>query len=380
MLLAAGCSQTIPGVPGGEVGVDRPAPRDDVPTSLDGVGTDAFVLADTLPGDEVVDNDVPTGVCEERPSEVDEVATSFVFLFVRTRGGCIWRWRYDFGTVVGAMHVASSPEIVPGVSAVRSISGPYPLFAVVGSTARAIERRTDVAPVPAISDAIEVASGSSSMCALVAGQTVRCTGDYGTRDAPRFLSVPTPVEGVRGATRIAMSVGGTVAILVDGTVATWDADFRTIAHPTLTGVIEIATSEGNTCMRFHDGSVRCAGHNRTQVVGPPGQDSVDLDAARPVAGVTDAVGVATAHGGAAYALRADGRLVRWGRVRLYVNMQRPGDTYTPELVPDLTDVVRIGGGTGDLLAVRRDGTLWSLHLPTPDGVPTLARVAGFGPP
>lgn len=46
----------------------------------------------------------------------------------------------------------------------------------------------------------------------------------------------------------------------------------------------------------------------------------------------------------------------------------------------MTDVVQIGGGTGDLLALRRDGSLWSLHLPSDDGVPALSRIPGFGPP
>lgn len=56
------------------------------------------------------------------------------------------------------------------------------------------------------------------------------------------------------------------------------------------------------------------------------------------------------------------------------------NTATPELVPDLTAVVQIGGGSGDLLAVRRDGTLWAIHHFTDDGVPRLDRIAGFGPP
>ena len=146
--------------------------------------------------------------------------------------------------------------------------------------------------------------------------------------------------------------------------------------------MEIAGCGQHACAVMRDGTVRCAGYNmNTHICSDDGDFFCPPEMARTIVGLTDIQQTASAHGYAQYALRRDGRLLRWGQIRAFARAPGlPTRTAVPELVPEPTDVVRIGGGDGDLLALKRDGTLWALHLPTEDGVPSVTRVPGFGPP
>jgi hypothetical protein len=382
-----GCSQTIPGVPGDRGGFDREPTFDgaldqpdatvDHGSAEDGPGADDRTSTDVSP--EALDTtDAPTR-CEESPSGLLDAITKWPTTYARTAGGCMWRWDYS-GTVTPPVHTAGAPMLVGDLRDVRSISRRNRLCVVAGTVAHHISLSSVSDPrMPDIPDALEVADSLGGMCAILSNRTVRCVGTF-TYVGSITYAQPTQVDGVTTTLRIVGYSGGFLAPLADGRVMVWGIDLRAREVPALAGASSIVAGDDYLCALMRDGTVKCAGSNEFRVVAPTERATYPLDEAVTVDGLTDIRQVAVANWGAAYALRADGRLLRWGRVRLNFMFSPLPFPPTPELVPELTDVVRIAGGALDLLAVRRDGSVRSLHSPSLDGVPTLARVAGFGPP
>jgi len=382
IVLMAACSQTHSAVPDGSTGADGPAPMDVQEAALD-VPDDGATLPDADPVAEghsddarSDSSDVVPRPCESAPSEVLEAATNWPAIFARTAGGCVWRWDYSGTTDPPAQWVSAS-TLVPGLRAVRSLSWRLRLFVVADSVARHVAPSNGSdPPIADIPDAVEVVDAHGGMCAILSDRSVRCSGTLSSITYAR----PTPVDGVRDARRLAGLDDTLLASLLDGRVMTWSGDLRARAVPSLAGATDFGVGHDYLCVRMSDGTVRCAGNNQYHVCSPSSRASYSIDEAVAIEGLRDITQVAAANWGAAYALRSDGRLLRWGRIRLDFTYRPLPQLPTPELVPDLTDVVRIAGGINDLLAVRRDGSVWSLHTPSLEGVPTLARVAGFGPP
>lgn len=370
--LVMGCSQTIPGPARDSSSTDGPDRSDLGPSDA----TD-----DRPPPDTGNDRpDAQAGPCEERPSAAVEMATPFEnFGYVRTAGGCAWRWW-------GPPNVRPF-GLVPEMGMLRSMSV-YRLFCGVSAgTARCIAEAPNVLPpIANIPNATKVVAGIAGMCAMVTSGEVLCSGRLGY-PSPQAIhhALPSPVEGLEGTVDIGKLVAGVFAAMMnDGSVRLWNYTdtrvLRATPFPVYDGATSFSGSERHVCARMRDGTVKCAGDNISYVCGTTEGTFYSLDRPQTISGLSDILQVAGAHELAEYALRADGRLLRWGWVRRYTRDRLGTNTPTPELVPDLTDVVQIGGGTGDLLALRRDGSLWSLHLPSDDGVPALSRIPGFGPP
>lgn len=342
--------------------------------------TDGDILEDHAPVDGPVDAQDgrdASSRCEETPSELLE-ATTYSTTYARTTGGCVWRW--DAVENMPPSRTVTPPVLVQELRDVRSLSRRVRFFVVTGTVARHVSLSSVSDPqLPDIPDAVEVADALGGVCAILSNRTVRCLGTF-ARGTTATYDRPTPVAGVADALRIGGYQEGLLASLADGRTVTWGADLRAREVPALAGAVAFDAGDDYLCALLRNGTVKCAGSNEHRVCAPTTRASYALDEAVAIDGLSDVRQIAVANWGAAYALRGDGRLLRWGRVRMDYTFRPLPSPPTPELVPELTDVVRITGGRVDLLAVRRDGSVWSLHTPSVDGVPRLERVAGFGPP
>lgn len=340
-------------------------------------------ISDVIPHDidDVGDVDVPQR-CEETPSEVMEASTWPPVAYARTHAGCLWRWNFTINTP-DMPAVVSPPELVPALSSVRSIDFRSRLCVVAGGRALCPSRagQPDIAEIP---DAASVATAGNAMCAIVSDGRVMCSGTMLRRDAPDmpYYEVehrsPAVVVGVSRATFVAAVPPLYFATTEGGRLWSWHGDLIAHENPGFTGATMIAKNGGHLLARLADGTVRCAGFNLLWEC-EASDRQISLEMPVEVAGARDIIQVAIGHSRASYALRADGRILRWGANRVNIAWLPAHALPQPELVADLADVVRITGGPGDLLAIRRDGTVWAFHLPTADGVPSLTRMVDFGP-
>ena len=179
--------------------------------------------------------------------------------------------------------------------------------------------------VPALSGANAIATGDFVTCAIFNGGIVRCSGNNnsgqlgdGTTTSRGTLA---DVVGVTNAVELAMVGGagaaGVVALLNDGSVIAWGTFFNSggplpailIAQPVLnlTNVVEVVGSAGGqACARIVDGTVKCWGINSLGQLGD---------------------GTTTSRA-------------------------------TPEVVPNLLDVVDVAAGADDTCAVVKNGSVY----------------------
>ena len=122
---------------------------------------------------------------------------------------------------------------------------------------------------------IQVATGYSHTCALLANRTVECWGSNGAGRLGDGTTLnrrtPVAVAGLSGVTAIAAGIH-TCALLADTTVRCWgnnaagelgDGTLTTRLTPVavtgLTGVIAIGIGQHDTCALLADATVRCWG-------------------------------------------------------------------------------------------------------------------------
>jgi alpha-tubulin suppressor-like RCC1 family protein len=151
--------------------------------------------------------------------------------------------------------------------------------------------------VPALMDAVAVATGDTHSCAVRRDGTVTCWGynsNGGLGDGTRVDSPvdPVPVQGVNDGVAVAVTTNGSSCVLhADGTVSCWGFNGQgqlgngtTVDSPTpvpvsgAAGVIAIAGGEFHFCMIKNDGSVWCWGANYSGQLG----DGTLNNAATPV--------------------------------------------------------------------------------------------------
>jgi hypothetical protein len=136
--------------------------------------------------------------------------------------------------------------------------------------------------------AIDVAVGGATSCAVLESGSVWCWGSDASGelgwDMPLTFNepsrvVPTRVEGISGATRVAVDRGQACAIVADGAVRCWGArparhqlmlGERVLARDVegLRGVVQIALGDGLGCALAADGVVHCWEGVAGDVTGP----------------------------------------------------------------------------------------------------------------
>ncbi len=126
-------------------------------------------------------------------------------------------------------------------------------------------------------------------------------------------------------------------------------------------VRQIATSSRAAYALLEDGNVLAWGNNEAGLLGS-GLKAVSGTRIRnsamplPVSGLKDIVQV-VAGTKAAFALRADGRVLAWGAVK--VGSSTTWEVPRPTLVPGLENIVQVAAGGKHYLALDRDGRVWS---------------------
>lgn len=188
--------------------------------------------------------------------------------------------------------------------------------------------------VPGLPAAAKVACSESHTCAILADATVRCWGDNlwgqsGLDRSERFPSSagpvragdraasPTVVEGLAGATAIALGTGRSCALLGDGAVWCWgdppdkkgqSFDHRPRKVQQLDSVTSLSACGWQLCA-VDRGEAKCLGSNGRGQLG----DGTfrERDAMAPVAGLGRARGLTTSREHACAWLE-DGGVACWG--------------------------------------------------------------------
>jgi alpha-tubulin suppressor-like RCC1 family protein len=189
----------------------------------------------------------------------------------------------------------------------------------------------DQPDVPGVLNAIDLAAGDFHTIALLGdGTVVGWAADY--------RGQASPPDDLSGVTAIAAAGDWSLALLADGSIRAWGSnDFRQLEVPALTDVTAISAAPTYGLALREDGTVvRWGDPEDTGTVPPEG-----------LAGVT-----AIAAGGTHALAVVDGLVVAWG-----------DDTDGQATVPDgLDDVVAVAAGPGYSLALRGDGTPWGWGL------------------
>jgi alpha-tubulin suppressor-like RCC1 family protein len=275
-------------------------------------------------------------------------------------------WGYNFDGELGDGSNLSASSAVPvnGVSGIVGVSaGAFHTCAVaVAGTvqcwgANAAGQLGDGTTTPSntpvavagINDAIAVSAGGATSCVVHSTGTISCWGSnlFGQlgNGTTANSSTPVTVSGLATATSVSVGFKHACALLADSTVACWgDNSFGELGDGTVTpaftpipvaGVSSASSiasggdagrSDGHTCARLTDSSVRCWGNDRYGQVGN-------------VIGLTTTLAV-TAGGDHTCALLVDGTLRCWGQ---NANGQLGNGTTTNGLVatPTPTTVVAV---------------------------------------
>ncbi len=243
--------------------------------------------------------------------------------------------------------------------------------------------------VPATVAIPMVASGTSYSLALKSdGYLVGWGANIGFNlGVPQFraggldeIPVPMDIQGVSGVVSIAAGQGHTLAVKSDQTLLSWgsnsdgqlgDSSFPLICSgiacgrytptviPTLSGVVASAASWYHSLALKSDGSVWAWGQNLLGQLG----DTTTTQRRDPVQvnGIANAIAIAAGpyH---SIALKDDGTVWGWGRIDMQLGVDPFSTAYSTSAVqiPGLTQVVAIAAGSGMSVALRSDGTVWTV--------------------
>jgi hypothetical protein len=130
---------------------------------------------------------------------------------------------------------------------------------------------------------------------------------------------------------------------------------------TFAGEVRLATSGTHTLVIAPDGTVLCQGRNHLKQCAVAGGGTY-VETLTPVAGVPKGLAVATGDADHSMVLGVDGKVYMWGQnpYGLLGGSERGAKTVrdTPTLVPELRDVTAIAACRNAGAALRADGTVW----------------------
>ncbi len=174
-------------------------------------------------------------------------------------------------------------------------------------------------PVSEITDATAVAAGNSFACAILISGEVKCWGDnrYGRLEGG-YTDVPVQVTGVEDATAISASDHEACAVVEAGHVDCWSENdkgsgvgiaWEGLPPEQVSGISDatsVTVGEGYACARLLSGQIDCWG-NETGHVGEP-ESSIPL----AVSGIADAATVSAATIDHTCAVLSGGGVECWG--------------------------------------------------------------------
>jgi len=242
----------------------------------------------------------------------------------------------------------------------------------------------ELTSLPDLNGVVALYRGGGFDCARRKDGSIACWGDYdqGQLGDGEFAvvgsSVPLPLA-LDDATwsSIGAGLGAACGILTSGGVACWGsnsagglgADHQlersTVPLPftALGSVTAVAESMGGGCALPGDGTVECWGDASSGRLGTAFDETTEYFSSEPVtiAGLSDAVGVATA-GAASCAVLGDGTVQCWGTnstglLGTLDDAGLPAESATPLEVPGLTEISKVSMGS-HACALKEDGTVW----------------------
>jgi alpha-tubulin suppressor-like RCC1 family protein len=226
-------------------------------------------------------------------------------------------------------------------------------------------------PIRGIDDAVAVATGNATACALLRTGAVSCwgqnsVGQLGTGGiAFETADSAEPVSVLLSSGDVAVSLGATsgnaCAVLASGRVKCWGSDFETTPVDVgFEGAVGVGTSDSLTCAWNAQGELHCYGSSADAVLGPESDESASL-VPTPVQGIGSVREVAV-NGGYVCFLDRDTSLVhctgRNGSGALGDPSLVADSWYAPVAVVGLSDVSALATASGYTCALRTEGSVW----------------------
>jgi alpha-tubulin suppressor-like RCC1 family protein len=229
---------------------------------------------------------------------------------------------------------------------------------------------------PADADVAQLAAGYGHVLALTEAGRVLAWGSGGRgqlgNGGPSGSATPRLVAGLESIQQVATSqYDASFALGADGTLLAWGGndngelgDGSTTSRSTpvvVTGLARPATAVAaggfHVLALLDDGTVASWGANYAGQLGDG--STVATSSPNPVPGLTDIVAVAATQG-SSFAVDSAGRLYAWGD-NSYGQLGDGSTTSTssPQLVAGITGVEAVAGGTWFTTALLGDGTVWS---------------------
>jgi len=244
-------------------------------------------------------------VCKEGIEDVKAIAAGSDHVVALKEDGTVWTWgRNDYGQLGNGTKVNyNEPVQVTGIEDVKAIAaGTYNSFAIK-------------------EDGTVWAWGSND------------SGQLGVDEGILYESlVPIQITGIEDVKTIAAGSDHTIAIKEDGTVWGWGSNFAGQL-----GAIVIADSDTNNEFKY-ERFMQVRGMEKVKAI---------------AAGYNYTI-----------ALKKDGSLWVWGRNNLGNLGEDSIETISIEPVPvkDLEDVIAVSAADDHIVALKKDGTVWSWGL------------------
>lgn len=207
-------------------------------------------------------------------------------------------------------------------------------------------------PVEGIDDAVHVATGLLTSCAVHADTTVSCWGvDVADPGLEAATLVPAPVPGLSGVEQLVVGQFAACGLLADGTVSCWGTRWFNGRHqehlsvpapvPGLSDVVELSGSDGHTCARHVDRTVSCWGANFDYAGPEPHDPSAPTHV--KIDDIDDAVAISSG-GMTACAVRADASVWCWGETARLLDHDGPSGPWhdDPVEIPLLRASTSVG--------------------------------------
>ena len=212
-------------------------------------------------------------------------------------------------------------------------------------------------------DARELVTLNKSICTIDSGGAIGCWVDE--QAAKRYTSSPLPWSLEVPSGKVLALVSGSdhyCALSAEKTAYCWggQVDKPTLV-PNLTDVVQLEASDGYTCARLEDATVKCWGNVPQPYWGDPEVDEHD-DVPNPTSpwtlpNIENVIDIALGPGRMCVTL-SDERVLCWGWGQDGTPPEEPRFSAVPLLIGGLEDVVDLSLGDKSACALKSDQSIW----------------------
>ena len=212
-------------------------------------------------------------------------------------------------------------------------------------------------------DARELVTLNKSICTIDSGGAIGCWVDE--QAAKRYTSSPLPWSLEVPSGKVLALVSGSdhyCALSAEKTAYCWggQVDKPTLV-PNLTDVVQLEASDGYTCARLEDATVKCWGNVPQPYWGDPEVDEHD-DVPNPTSpwtlpNIENVIDIALGPGRMCVTL-SDERVLCWGWGQDGTPPEEPRFSAVPLLIGGLGDVVDLSLGDRSACALKSDQSIW----------------------